>query len=273
MRKLSRLLKRSVVSSLLEIGLGVLVGYLTYVGVGRGDPASAMMGIVIGILTALLASQIASRIEQEADSARIEATLSAVLSRLGDVLSSHHTVASVLRHGVLRCPRERVTSLFQQILWGTQKRYWATSYHSEIQHHYLATAIQEAKVKVEGVEIRRVFIVDTEEELTTILGLIQVQRNAGIDARWLFRRDIERDPILRDRVTRFPSLDFTVVDSRLLLLLYLDESRNTLHAEVRFQDSECAEYEEAFRALFPLSSVPTVAEVPAQSLSTREPVS
>ena len=246
---------RRLFTSFIELALGGSAGFATYLAIGETDRVGATLSVLVGLVTMLLAATLVSHFEAETGNQRIEARLEAVLAKLGDRLASHHEVAQLLKYGSLRFGREKLADVFHQILWQTKQRYWTTSYQiaQELVVHDVALAIQEAKAKIEGVDIRRIYFIDDRAELANLEGVIARQKAAGIDARWLKRSELDNNPILKDQVALLPSLDFALVDSRLLLVLHLDDGRHLVETELHFDEEKCRELEQVYRSLLSMS--------------------
>ena len=97
---------------------------------------------------------------------------------------------------------------------------WATSWSFQI-----AQALQGAHV-ASGNSIRRLFIIDNQEELTKLAGLISKQLSIDIDVRIIFFDDYKAVVDHQALLDRVGTDDFVIVNSDIVFRVFMDEGRS-----------------------------------------------
>lgn len=99
-------------------------------------------------------------------------------------------------------------------VWGTKG--WAFN---------IAQALQNARIK-QGCIIKRIFIVDTVQELEKLRGLLQIQKDSNIEVRWILKENLTNDKLFTDYLKEIGSSDFIAVDNDLTYVIFIDEERS-----------------------------------------------
>lgn len=149
---------------------------------------------------------------------------------------------------VVRISKDGVALLWKTCLSRMQHSWTATSYIKPEQGWNQAFTkegleIQRQKVFA-GAMIKRVFIVDSQQELDSLKDVIRAQESAGITVRWLSRQKIDTLSSLEAASKNLETFDFVVADSSTLLLICIDEKRVIQRAEVCDRPQQVNRYQE-----------------------------
>jgi hypothetical protein len=154
-----------------------------------------------------------------------------------------------------RVSADNMRKMWTSLLWKVQEDYWATNYilDSEI---YLkgyadsAFAIQEAKIKAQHVNIKKVFIVKDEAELQSMQPIFKRQSDLGIRVKYIIFDAIEKDPSLKVKAAKLDTIDFGLIDSRITLLWFLNDQRAVEGGQVALGVDQVMIYKDFFETLF-----------------------
>jgi len=114
----------------------------------------------------------------------------------------------------------------------------------------LGLEIQRTKIRVNKASIRRVFIVDNKEEITKLQNVMGKQKEAGIMVKYIFKREIETNSMLNTLAGKLETLDFALVDSTFISLLFVDKNRKIKHGQVIFSKNQFELYKRFYDYLF-----------------------
>lgn len=248
-------MRAKLVATLLELAIGVIAGVVSFRLSDRSDPTGAILSIMVGVLSVILAANLVEPFLEERTFRRVTDRLDRILDGLSDQLLSSSDVARLLKYGTLHVPREHTTRAWLELLWGARNRYWGTSATApgevvDTSTFQLGMAILAAKVRVDQLDVRRLFIVDDEPELERMKGVFQAVAKAQIHVKYILRADIDRHPLLKAQMDQIPSLDFVVVDSRIAWFLLIDRDRRIRSGEAFWDRRLASRCEEAFSLLW-----------------------
>jgi hypothetical protein len=98
-------------------------------------------------------------------------------------------------------------------VWGTKG--WAFK---------VAHAAQIARLHL-GATIKRVFIIDSPDEYAKIKDLMHLQKEAGVEVKWILKTEISNKPILDQYIRELGTWDFVAIDQDLLFRVEIDGQR------------------------------------------------
>lgn len=129
---------------------------------------------------------------------------------------------------------------------------WRSGYFEEASH------IAQVGRLAQGARVRRVFMVDDEEERQYLEPLMQHQANAGIDVRWILAADVQKLPFVDDHFQVLGTKDLIVIDDEMVFRVFLDSGRSMQHCSIA-RDRHLADivtrvFSAAYRAATPVAA-------------------
>lgn len=247
--------KGEFISKAIEIAAGVIVGYVTYRVSAPASDLAGLFGIVIGLLTTLVVAQLVESYRHAQDIGKVNSDLCYLLEKIGEKQQDASDFTRILCYGVTTIPREKFMEVLIQLLWRVKSEILGANYIDPKEgwgraYGELFTEIQRTKIKVNKATIRRVFIVDSEEEIETLRSIMHKQKETGIRIKCIFRRKIESTTTLKARVDKLETLDFDVIDSEYVWLSILDKNRKIKYGKVIFGKEVCDKYKRFHDEIF-----------------------
>lgn len=248
-----------ILFNLLEVLIGAIVGYLTYiVSYDNDKTVVGVLSIIVGLLSSILSSILINGHDQGKKIDFLTARLNKIIEVFASGMEVKGHLQKLLKHGSTNYARQDTDRIWLDILWNTTKRYWATSYshpsevwHTKLSHAVLA--IQSTKIKVQNVDIRRVYLIDSAQELVELEKELQAQIETGVKIKYMYKSQIEAEPLLASKLAKFDSVDFGLSDSIIIWFLHLNRDRKIRSGQVIVDDIKCSEYEEFYKLLFDAS--------------------
>lgn len=248
-------LKSEFISKAVEIGAGVVVGYISYAVSASTSDLAGMFGIMIGLMTTLVVALLVESYRHSQDLKKTNTLLANLLVNIAEQHEKASDLAQVLRYGATSIPGDRLIEGLVQSLWRVESGLLATNYihpdegwgraYSELYHE-----IQRTKIKVNKATIRRVFIVDDENEVNTLRTVMSRQKEVGIHVKYIFRKKIESTSLLKIAADTLDTLDFDIIDHKFVWLTLLDANRKIKEGKVLFGREECDKYKRFHDNLF-----------------------
>lgn len=248
-------LKSEFISKAVEIGAGVVVGYISYAVSAPTSDLAGMFGIMIGLMTTLVVALLVESYRHSQDLGKINTLFADLLRNIAEQHENASDLAQVLRYGVTSIPSDQIIEGLVQFLWRVESVLLATNYihpdegwgraYSELYHE-----VQQTKVKVNKATIRRVFIVDDEEEVNTLRTVMSRQKEVGIHVKYILRRKIETTSLLKIAADTLETLDFDIIDHKFVWVTLLDANRKIKEGKVLFGREECNKYKRFHDNLF-----------------------
>ena len=119
----------------------------------------------------------------------------------------------------------------------------------------IALAVQQERIRSGG-EIKRLFLVDDDDEFEHIHRVMKEQEKVGVNVRWLLKSEIPKQRRISECIDALGTLDFALVDSSWVWRGHLDRSRRLVRAEA-VKDKELAERARvAFNEIFYKGNLP-----------------
>ncbi len=250
-----------------ELALGFIVGYITYLVAGERNTLSGILGLAVGLLTSLLVATLSQHFLQAEQQERTEARIEQLIAGVSDRLIGGADAASVLRFGGVEIPRTEVTRVWLDRVWRTSSRYWGVIFTApdevvDTSIFQLGVAVLSAKVRVDQVDVRRIFIVESQAELEHMLPTLRALEENQINVRYALRSALESNSLVRAQIAALRTLDFTLIDGFVVWQLLLDKNRRIKSGTLHFDERLTAKYAEVFRLLWD-ASAPVTRSVPA----------
>src|SRR5688572_25505903 len=195
-------MKRPVLATLAELGVGILVGLVAFRVSGENDAVTGMLSIVVGLLTSLLVGVLNQHFQEESNDRRLNDRIDLLIDRVSDRALNAADAATALRYGGVEIPRADVTRVWLDRLWRTTSRYWGVIYTApgevvDTSVFQLGLAVLSAKVRVDQVDVRRIFVVDSEDELHHVLPFMREQQDSQIAVRYIMRSTVDAHALLK----------------------------------------------------------------------------
>lgn len=247
--------KSEFISKTAEIAAGVIVGFVAYRVSAPTSDLAGLFGIVIGLLTTLVVAQLVESYRHSKDISKINLDIAFLLGQIGEKQQDASDFARILRYGVTTIPREKYFDVLLQLLWKIESGMLGANYIDPDEgwgraYGELFTEIQRTKIKVNKATIRRVFIVDSEEEIEKLRSVVQKQKETGIRVKCIFKQKIKTTTMLKSGADKLETLDFDVIDSKYVWLSVLDKNRKIKYGKVVFGKEECDRYKRFHDMIF-----------------------
>jgi F0F1-type ATP synthase assembly protein I len=240
-------LKSEFISKAVEIVVGVVAGYFTYVISAPTSDLATMLGIIVGLMATLVVALLIESYRHAQSINNTNLRLTTLTERIAQSHQDDWDFAQILRYGATTVPNEQWIDVLMQILWRMKHRLLATNYvnptegwgraYGELYHE-----IQRSKIKVSKAVISRIFIVDNQEEVTQLQGIMARQHEAGIKVKYILKKKIQTTDVLKTGLSSIESFDFDVIDDKLVWLTLLDKNRKVKHGKILFDKGECERY-------------------------------
>lgn len=247
--------KSEFISKAFEIAAGVIVGYITYKVSAPTSDLAVLFGVMTGLLTTMVVTQLVESLRHTQDIGQLSLGLASLLEKIGEKQQDASDFARILCYGVTTIPREKFMDVLLQLLWRIENGMLGANYIDPDEgwgraYGELFTEIQRSKIKVNKATIRRVFIVDSEEEVDRLRSIMSKQREAGVKVRCIFKKKIETTSMLKAGLDKLETLDFDVIDSKYVWLSILDKNRKIKYGKVVFGKEECEQYKRFHDEIF-----------------------
>jgi hypothetical protein len=186
---------------------------------------------------------------------KVSLGLAHLLEKIGEGQQDASDLARVYRYGVTTIPREKYFDVLLQLLWRMEDVMLGANYTAPEEgwsraYAELYNEIQRTKIKVNKATIRRVFIIEREEEIEQLRSTISKQKEDGIRVKCISKSKIENTSMLKTGAHSLETLDFNIVDSKYVWLSVLDRNRKIKHGRVVFGKEECDKYKRFYDHLF-----------------------
>jgi hypothetical protein len=244
-----------LINKVAEISSGVIAAYVAYRVSAPLIDFAGLFSIIIGLLTTLVVAHLVESYRHSQDLKKINILLANLLRNIAEQHEKASDFAQVLRYGVTTIPSQQLIEGLVQFLWRIESGLLATNYihpdegwgraYSELYHE-----IQRTKIKVNRATIRRVFIVDDEDEVKTLRNVMSRQKEVGVHVKYIFKKKIEATSILKSAADTLESLDFDIIDQKYVWLTLLDMNRKIKEGKVVFGREECDKYKRFHDNLF-----------------------
>ena len=247
--------KGEFMSKAVELGAGVIAAYVAYRVSAPISDFAGLFSVIIGLLTTLVVAHLVESYRHSQDIRGTNLQLVSLLRRIGEEHQESSDWVQILTHGMATFPGEQYFDIFLQFLWRMESGMLAANYISPSEgwrraYGELYNEIQRTKVRVNKVDIRRVFVVDDDEEVRTLRSIMSEQKKTGIRVKYILRGKIDATFMLKSAAGKLETLDFDVVDSKYVWLSLLDKGRRIKYGKLVFGKDECERYKRFYTQLF-----------------------
>jgi hypothetical protein len=250
-----------------HVGVGIAALALSWFVIGHNERIDIEVDVLIAITTALLS---AALFDPHSKWAReTQERYDKLLDAVADSDIEHLWL--VLRHSRHSFTADRMPDMWLELLWRMRHAFCATSYvaleHWPEAYPIHGSEIQRVKAAVSNVQIRRIFIVETPDEVNRL----QQQANLffpGIQLKYIHRTEIEKDQLLREFASDARhTIDFGLFDNKCVFLWHLDKkTRDLTGGRIDFSSEAIDEYQRFFDRLSSLAHV--LSNHPSHDLAT-----
>ncbi|ADW70282.1 hypothetical protein [Granulicella tundricola] len=255
---------RDIARRVFEVGFGVAVVVAISIISKKTDIHSFVDDTAVGLLTVIATAFILEPFEQKRLTNQLNHKVSEVKAEIKELRSSINAVHGefadhidrytlALRFTNKNLDRDEMPNAWERMLWSMRGNFDATSYvkPSDYMRSYpdLGIAIQEAKVRVAKARIRRIFIVESENELNLIGPHIAKQMAAGVEVSYVLLEEIKQHV----QTDKFDTLDFGLFDDSKSVFLWLLNERSVSGGKIELETDQYAKYRGLFDLLCRIS--------------------
>jgi len=249
-------MKKILFLNIAELLIGIGLGYLNYELVSLQESSKITSSIIIALLASLLVKNLIDSHLNESRINEIKSIYLKITGGLSEKTQDLSNLTKLLRYGTAVFPKEKAVKVWLDLLWLSSSRYWSTNYINELWDSTiseLALAIQTAKVKVDNVNMKRVFIIDDIIEFESLKNVIKTQCDVGIEVRYIFMSELEKEQYIWKQLKALNTFDISLVDSEIVFQVMLDKNRKIKSENIEIDSKLCKELEEVFKMLFDIS--------------------
>jgi hypothetical protein len=234
---------------------GLAIGYTTYKVAGAKTEVTGLLSILVGLISTQVINSIIEFHRHSQEVKGINLKLANLLQKISEPVHTTSELYNILRYGVTKITKEQIPNAWLELLWKIESRYFALSYTSpdfwwSQAFSKLAIEIQRVKRNVIKAEISRVFVYETDDELRRLQDVMLEQCKAGIRVRHISKDSIESKVLLKKLKSGIKTLDYALIDSKIVLLVYVDKNREFKHGEIIVSKEVFDTYKVFFDHLF-----------------------
>jgi len=238
----------------IELVSGILVGFLTWF-VTKDEPLSALLSGIVGLLTSIVLILLIEfyRLSKEIfETKHLYSTLIDLLKT--DKIVNSKDVSIVLKYGLKNISEDDMAKIWIDFSWTIKQNYETIVFLKPdkiYSQNWTETAIdiQKAKVRSANASIKKVFVVENEDELKRNLQIFEKQLDLGLDVRVILLNAINEIFSIKSKLINFETIDFMIFDKRVLLKWNLSE-REFTNGELSFDKTEIEDYHDFFIDIF-----------------------
>lgn len=248
---------KSVLIKIFEIAFGLIIGLFVFKFSGNDlqNELNALFGLLAGLLSTTILS---IYIGNYSTHKKINGLKSDFQDLKELILKSENykvNLIKLLNAKPVIFEKTDVPQLWLDLLWEINNRCWATTYiHPsegwEQVYTKIGNDIQKAKIFANDADIRRVFIIDSTDELKFIKTIIKEQNKIGVKSRYIYKTELNDNSFLKSYSKKAKSLDFIVIDDKLVGLVYINKNRIINKAEICKMNRNNEFYVDFYKALF-----------------------
>jgi hypothetical protein len=237
-----------------EVAFGVGVVVALSILSRNKDIHSIVDDTAVGLLSIMAVAFILEPISQKRATRELRASIQEVETVIHEMKKSINSVGSNFADRVERytlalrflnknLDRDEMPSAWEQMLWAMRGNLDATTFvkPSDYSSSYpdLGIEIQRTKVQVSRVRIRRIFIIESENELEMIKPHIKRQIAARVEVSYVMLGEILR----QIDVTRYETLDFGIFEESKSVFLWLLNERVVSGGRIELDTDRTGAYE------------------------------
>jgi hypothetical protein len=130
---------------------------------------------------------------------------------------------------------------------------WRSGYFEDVSH-----GAQVGRI-AQGAKVRRVFMVDDEDERQYLEPLMQHQAAAGIDVRWVLSSEVRKLPFIKEHFRTLGTEDIIAIDDELVFRVFLDRDRSMQSCSITRDRQLVGVVKQVFAAAYRIGNSVTVA--------------
>ncbi|MFW9943108.1 MAG: hypothetical protein ACFFFT_18870 [Candidatus Thorarchaeota archaeon] len=247
--------KSEFIIKTIEITTGIIIAYIAYRVSAPITDFAGLFSIIIGLLSTLVLAHLVESYRHSQDIRKMNLNFVNLLEKISERYQDASDLAQILHYGVTTIPGERYFDAFMQLMWRFENKTLAANYIDPNEawgraYGDLFNEIQRTKIKVNKTTIRRVFIVDSDEEVDNLRNVMSKQKESGVKVKYIFKSKIETTTMLKNKANRLETLDFDVIDSKYVWLTILDKNRKIEYGKIVFGKEDCERYKSFHDYLF-----------------------
>ena len=217
--------------------VGLTIGYITYKVSGNKSEVAGLLSILIGLITTQVINNIIEFHRHAQSLKETNLKLANLLQKVSEPIQNTAELYNILRYGVTKITKEQIPNAWLELLWKIESRYYGLSYTNpdfwwNQAFSKLAIEIQKVKKNVSKAEISRIFIYENEDELEKLQEVMSEQWKAGITVRYIAKKEIEKKVLLKKLSSKIKTFDYGLIDSKIVLMVYVDKDRQFKHGEI-----------------------------------------
>lgn len=222
---------------IIVIVAGLVIGYTTYkVSGGKGE-ITGLLSILVGLISTQVINTLIEFHRQSQYLKETNLKLASLLQKISEPINTTSELYNILRYGVTKITKEQIPNAWLELLWKIESRYYGVSYTNpdfwwNQAFTKLAIEIQRVKKNVIKAEIGRVFVYEDEDEFRKLQEIMAEQCKAGITVRHISKKNIESKVLLKKLSGKIKTFDYALIDSKIVLLVYVDKNRQFKHGEI-----------------------------------------
>ena len=248
-------MKINILFNIGHIVVGIIVGYLVHRFSGEHSFTIGLLSIITAIITIIMLEVIFHPYVQRKEFNNLVKRIDYFVEKTSDRLINNADLGAALKYGYVHVPAGTVTNVWLDRIWNMHQRYWGVLYTipkevAMTSVFQLGLSVMAAKVRVDQADVKRIFLLETEDDLKSSQEAMRSCFQHRLQVRYLFKKQLGFHPLLKERVSHLPTLDFTICDSHITWLLMLDKNRHIQHGELYFDEKMNNQYAEAFRLMW-----------------------
>ncbi|WP_154653460.1 hypothetical protein [Halodesulfovibrio aestuarii] len=208
---------------------------------------SSLVGMLVGIFTYVVSSvqEMKKRV----------GPLKKIYSALRDCSNSFDHIYSKLKHVECIVPKDNIGLVWNDLSWSIKKSYLAVNYEdSDALKTKLAQnciGIQNLKSSSGTVQVEKLFIVDSIDELNSLIDLFRCHLEGQVKLKYIEKKDIlNPDGYLKKKAQLVSSWDFSIIDDELFFVWELDKKRKGTGGRLFFSKNPEEVHRDFLEALF-----------------------
>ena len=223
---------------------------------------AGFLAVVIGALTEIVVVLFQERDDVKAGLKKVKTGLNQLVEVLGDRIAKDESIRYLLQYIDRDLPKQQMLETWIDLLTQLRTTYFATNYIDTDAVYTndwggAALLIQNAKKKAynEKVVIRKVFLIDDDNEIPMVSGILEEQKNIGVQIHYLPFRLLREDANLYGqlRSREITSVDFGIFNGDIVLVWELKD-REVIQGRVLVGREHAEKYTRFFEALFQKAS-------------------
>ena len=249
-------MRKMLLLNIAELIVGLGIGYINYEFVSQEAALKVSSSIIIGLLASLLFKTLIESYQNELRINELNSTYQKMIGAFTEKSQDMLIYAKIFKNGTVVFSKEKAVKIWLDLLWISSSRYWSTNYIKEIWDtniSELALEIQSAKVHVDKVDMRRVFIIDNDDEFEALKSIMKLHSNAGVKVRYIYHTELEAQQFLWRQLIKLDSFDVSLINSEIVFQVLVDKHREIKFEKVYIDSKMCRELEELYIMVFDIS--------------------